>query len=125
MPYVMRNNAGHIIAVLSENAEGAQQVSCHDLELSSFLNLESPERKAAQALLKSDHGLVRVLEDLINILIEAGTVRFSDFPEPARHKLLSRQRIRAGLTPTDERSDIAATVRRNPLESDTDADSFL
>lgn len=94
MPFVMRNATGKIIAVLSEEVDGAEFVSPNDMELSNFLQTDSPESRAQRELMESDLGIIRVLEDLIDILIERGHIMFTDFPEPAQKKLLGRRGLR-------------------------------
>ena len=44
--------------------------------------------------MKSDLGLVRVIEDLIEVLIENKVIMFTDFPEGAQKKLLDRRGLR-------------------------------
>ena len=102
MPYVMRNAAGKIIAVLSEEVEGADFVSPHDQELTNFLQTDSPESRAQRELMESDLGIIRVLEDLIDILIERGHIMFTDFPEPAQRKLLARRGLRNQFSYMDD-----------------------
>lgn len=43
---------------------------------------------------ESDIQLARVLEDLINILIESNMIRFTDFPVAAQKRLNERQSMR-------------------------------
>jgi hypothetical protein len=40
---------------------------------------------------------VRVLEDVIDLLVEKGVFRFTDLPAPAQEKLLSRRSLRSSL----------------------------
>lgn len=102
MPYVMRNAGGAIIAVLSEHVEGADMVSANDDALTKFLNTDSPERRAQRELMESDLGLIRVIEDLIDILIDRGTIMFTDFPEPVQKKLLGRRGLRKEFSYVDD-----------------------
>jgi len=102
MAYVMRNADGNIIAVLSEAAEGAEEVSPNDQGLQKFLNTESPEQRAQKELMESDLGLIRVIEDLIDVLIERGAMMFTDFPEPVQRKLLARRGLRKEFSYMDE-----------------------
>lgn len=102
MPYVMRNADGAIIAVLSEHVEGAEMVSANDDALTKFLNTDSPERRAQRELMESDLGLIRVIEDLIDILIERGTIMFNDFPEPVQKKLMGRRGLRKEFSYVDD-----------------------
>ena len=50
-----------------------------------------------QALSQTDTGLARVLEDLIDVLINRGLLQFTDLPEAAQAKLLERRQTRANL----------------------------
>lgn len=102
MPYVMRNSTGKIIAVLSEEVEGAEMVSPNDQELTAFLQTDSPESRAQRELMESDMGLIRVIEDLIDVLIERGTIMFTDFPEPVQKKLLARRGLRKEFSYVDD-----------------------
>lgn len=49
-------------------------------------------------LSETDADLVRVLEDLIDVLITRGVIQFTDLPEAAQAKLLERSQTRATLT---------------------------
>lgn len=102
MPYVMRNASGLIIAVLSEEVEGAEMVSSNDPGLQTFLQSDSPEQRAQRELMESDFALIRVIEDLINVLIENGAIRFTDFPEPVQKKLLARSGLRKEFSYVDD-----------------------
>jgi hypothetical protein len=63
----------------------------------SQLSQEPQEPLAAQALSESDLAIARVLEDLIDVLILRGVIQFTDLPEAAQSKLLSRRQTRAML----------------------------
>ena len=67
-----------------------------------------PAGQAEELLSQSDTAIVRVLEDLINELINRGVIKFTDLPVAAQDKLLSRQQTRSqlknalGLLPGDD-----------------------
>ncbi|OEJ67122.1 hypothetical protein [Magnetovibrio blakemorei] len=102
MPYVMRNAEGRIVAVLSEQVEGSEMVSANDPGLGQFLAADSPEQRAQRELMESDLGLIRVIEDLINVLVERGVIMFNDFPEPVQRKLLMRSGMRKEFSYVDD-----------------------
>jgi hypothetical protein len=59
---------------------------------------EEPENQQAEELLsQSDTAIARVLEDLIDVLITRGVIQFTDLPDAAQDKLLSRRQTRARL----------------------------
>lgn len=123
MPYVMRNADGRIIAVLSEHVEGADMVAAHDSELTEFLQADSPESRAQRELVESDLGIVRVLEDLIDVLIQRGHIMFTDFPEQAQHKLLARRGLRKEFSYMDDLFNDEEGVDIPP--PDEDGEGFL
>ncbi|MCR4376983.1 MAG: hypothetical protein NUV50_02695 [Rhodospirillales bacterium] len=102
MPYVMRNAEGRIVAVLSEEVPGSEMVGSNDPGLQTFLHTDSPEQRAQRELMESDLGLIRVIEDLINVLIERGAIMFTDFPEPVQRKLLARSGMRKEFSYMDD-----------------------
>lgn len=123
MTYVMRNAEGHIVAVLSEHVEGAEEVASNDQGLQRFLNTESPEQRAQKDLMESDLGLIRVIEDLIDVLIERGAMMFTDFPEPVQRKLLARRGLRKEFSYMDELFNNDDEMFMPP--PDDDGDGFL
>ncbi len=55
---------------------------------------EMTTESALKALSQSDADMVRVVEDLIDLLIEHQVFIFTDLPEPVQKKLNSRKRLR-------------------------------
>lgn len=92
--YVKRDEAGKIALVCREaTPECSEWVEFDAVELRDFLeqDLSDPER----SLEASDLELVRVFEDLVELLTEKGVIRFTDLPEAAQRKLSSRKDLRA------------------------------
>ena len=89
----MRGDLGEIIAVAKteavagDYADGWQRVATEASEVQAFL-LSLPKKSVP--LEASDARLIRILEDLIEILIRKRVVCLSDFPEAAQVKLLER-----------------------------------
>ena len=95
MPFVKRGPDGKITAVFNEAVQdGSEEIHPDAPELSEFLLTSHPEAAAKRDLIESDLGLARVLEDLIDVLIERGTFQFSDLPEAAQRKLMARRGLR-------------------------------
>lgn len=53
---------------------------------------------SVDALSQSDAAIARVLEDLIDVLINRGVIQFTDLPEAAQNKLMTRRQTRAKLS---------------------------
>jgi hypothetical protein len=93
MAYILKNQLGQIIASsASENmGEGWEFIENSDSEYLAYLETELSSHAAFR---ESDIQLARVLEDLINILIERNLIQFTDFPNPAQKRLNDRQSMR-------------------------------
>ena len=90
--YVHRNPQGQIISVsLESDARHQEAVAPTDAEVVLFGQKLSGQNRA---FLESDLALVRVLEDLIDVLIDKDVLQFTDLPQAAQDKLLSRQTMR-------------------------------
>ncbi|MDR3409852.1 MAG: hypothetical protein P4L87_02740 [Formivibrio sp.] len=95
MPYVRRSHAGQIIALFQNpETDGQEFLPADTPEIAIFLGKSSEARLFSQ----SDEDLIRVLEDLIDVLINKNVFRLTDLPEPAQEKLLSRKRLRQKLS---------------------------
>ena len=94
MPYVLLNEDGHILAVHTEAVDGAVEVAPDDPALKEFIYRNHPEVAQKEEWFAADLALARVMEDLIDVLIEKGVIMFTDFPEGAQRKLMARRGMR-------------------------------
>lgn len=96
MPFVKRDESGKIDAVsINESADFAEFLDAESAELEVFLENARP---SADSLRESDSDLVRVLEDLIEMLTAKGVIMFTELPESAQQKILFRKRLRKDRT---------------------------
>lgn len=100
MPFVTRDQSGRISGV-SDHAEVgvSEEVPADDQELAQFLaeqGLSSPEA-IRQRLADSDLQMVRLVDDLIDLLTDKGIIKFTDLPQAAGEKYLQRQVARRRL----------------------------
>jgi hypothetical protein len=91
--YVKRNPDGEIIA-LSKTQEGyfREYLSDDDPAIISFI--QGGKYHQQLLLAQTDQTMARVLEDVINLLVEQGLIRFTDLPDAAQAKLLNRRELR-------------------------------
>ncbi len=93
--YVRRDAEGKIDLVSREaTADCTEFMEPNEPELQAFLGADQGEL-APGALQASDLDLIRVLEDLVEVLTDKGVIRFTDLPEAAQQKLLGRKDLRA------------------------------
>lgn len=98
MRYVARDGAGNILAVYTEPQPGADEaVPVDSPELLSFVLGQDAEMALRAYMASTDADLLRIIEDLINVLIDRNVVLLSDFPPGAQRKLMRRASIRDKL----------------------------
>lgn len=104
MIYVQRGADGGVTAVV-EREDGLEPpdepgwiaVNPNDPGVVAFL-ARLGGNDAANPLVGTDLAMARVLEDLINLLIDQSVIRFTDLPPGAQAKLLARQNTRASMS---------------------------
>lgn len=93
MAFVKRDKDGDIIAVSKIPEEGFTELLEDDEQaVTSFLVGIGGSESSLQA---SDLDMIRVVEDVVELLIEKGVILFTEMPEEAQHKILRRQQLRA------------------------------
>ena len=95
MPFVLRDAAGTISAVSHEQHPGYEWLAPGDSELRRYL---ATSIAAEDQLSASDLDMVRVVEDLIELLVAKGTILFTELPDSAQEKMLSRQKLRHDIS---------------------------
>lgn len=108
--YVKRDSLGRIVTISSEaSADCSEPVDPADPSLVDFLEQNQAGALQHYELKESDLPLIRVLEDLIDLLSETGVIRFTDLPAEAQNKLLKRKSMRRSsgrLNLLDHDSDV-------------------
>lgn len=97
MPFVHKDAQGKILAVYTKPVQGAEEVAPNDPALADFIQANIPSTDPADDWARSDLALVRIIEDLIEVLIAKKVIMFTDFPEGAQKKLLDRRGLRKGF----------------------------
>lgn len=102
MLYVERARDGKITALYSSpRPDAGEQKSVMDEEILDFLHktVSADSRKMLLAL--SDMGIIRLLEDLIDLLIQKNVIIFTELPEQARERITERKRLRETVASQD------------------------
>lgn len=106
MPYIQRDADGRIASLQARVGEGAAEYLPADHpEILAFLADDTANdvgsRSGGILSIAGDLRMVRVLEDLIEVLIEKRVITFTDLPEAAREKLMMRRHWRERLIGDD------------------------
>ena len=100
MLYVERDDAGNIVALHTRPGVGAEeQKPVTDAEIIEFLKKNTGADPKAELLSLTDTGIIRVLEDLVDLLIRKNVILFTDLPEQAQKKIRERKMLREKIGP--------------------------
>lgn len=95
MPYISRDENGKIDALLDKAQDPKLEfLPINHPEVLLFISQSGFSDPAKIALSASDHEAVRVIEDLINVLVEKQIILHTDLPKVARQKLQFRNQLR-------------------------------
>ena len=90
MPYVQRDSTGQVVAIFARPGPG------HDEQLPAG-HPDLAALAGADGFAHLDADLIRVIEDVVDVLIDRGLLRLTDLPPDAQRKLLARKGARARL----------------------------
>lgn len=97
MPFAQRDNLGRIIALFGEPQVDADEEieASHEEVLAFLLSGNQGQTEAKNCLSNTDDEMIRVVEDVIDLLIKKNLILLTDLPPAAQQKLVLRKRLRA------------------------------
>ena len=100
MLYVERDQEGKIIALYNKPKPGTNaRKSLMDEEILAFLSKNVDTDSWIHMLTVSDIGIIRILEDLIDLLIRKNVILFTELPAEAQKKINERKQVREKIGP--------------------------
>lgn len=90
MPFIVRDQAGTIVQLRDS---GDEWLDVDHPEVTIFLQQFSSDN-ARQALSATDNDMVRVIDDLVDLLVANQVLIFTELPERVQTKLLARKQLR-------------------------------
>lgn len=106
MPYVSRNAEGQVVGIFLNSQQNAKEFLPNDHpDILLFFGGAFPEnldQAALSHLTLSDLGFIRVIEDVLDLLIDKNILTFTELPEKTREKILSRKDARGRLTGSND-----------------------
>jgi len=95
MPYIQRNQQGEVIKLLDTPfGDESQWLELDHPDVAGFLQQPSNGSELKKSLLSSDSEMVRVVEDLVDLLMEKQVFVFTELPEAVQAKLNARKKLR-------------------------------
>lgn len=99
MPFVSRDDTGQIMALFDRpNAEATEKLASAHPDVAAFLKRTGDAANLQETLAGSDPDMGRVLEDLIECLIEKRVILLTDLPPAALEKISHRRHLRGKLS---------------------------
>jgi hypothetical protein len=108
MPFIQRDSSGRVMALFAEApAPQSSWLEAGDPEIVAFLagaatqdreeDAQDQVEGAKRRLAAMDVSMIRVLEDLLDVLISKHVILLTDLPEDAQRKMNSRKLTRRNL----------------------------
>ena len=95
MFYAERDKDGTIIAIHKRKESGREDLTpVSEQELQEFLASDHEPGTYEALLEEADKKMIRVLDDLIEVLVRNNVIMLTDLPEEAREKLGTRKDVR-------------------------------
>ena len=99
MPYARRDADGRVVALTLEPESGDEELlDVGHPDVLAFLRGGEPGEQKVR-LSTMDLDMARVMEDLIDILVQRRVLMYTDLPPAAQRKLLERRRLREQALP--------------------------
>ena len=95
MLYVERDKDGKIVGLRNTPSDQAnEKKSVTDEEVLEFLNKKIGDESYQHLLSLSDVGIIRILEDLVELLIKKNILLLTELPTEAQEKIKERKMLR-------------------------------
>jgi hypothetical protein len=99
MPFIRRDANGSIVEARdAPTGEVIEFLEPEDPEIIRFLTRQGGEAQIREQLSVSDSDMVRVVEDVIDVLIRKGVIETSDLPSAVHSKLARRRELRKTMS---------------------------
>lgn len=98
MIYVKRNKSNQIIDICFEEKVNYEKSSIFSEEVKTFIQNTDNQDQVRQIMTNLDLDMVRITEDVIEVLIKKEILLFTDFPEAVQSKLLFKRFLRQALS---------------------------
>jgi hypothetical protein len=98
MPHIQRNRQGEITSLHRDTVPGAEFLPNDHPEVQAFVGRPGEPVDPTEAHFASlDSEVIRVVEDLVDVLVARNVIRITDLPAEAQLKLFNRKSFREGI----------------------------
>ena len=97
MPYIIRDKDQHIVRVEQSSVPGSELIHPDSPELWAFLFKQHPHSAPKHYLRLTDDEMIRVVEDILDVLLSKNILLFTDLPSAVQVKIQARKQARNQL----------------------------
>ena len=99
MPFIKRDASGSIAEIFERpTSEAMEFLESEDPEIARYVTSHQVDPGIRERLTLTDTEMARVVEDLIDILIDKGVITANDLPEAVHAKLRRRRSLRQSIS---------------------------
>ncbi|MCJ8297851.1 MAG: hypothetical protein MJK13_02800 [Pseudomonadales bacterium] len=120
MLYASRNPEGKIIGISDTPSSSAEAIDNNHPDVRAFFSLHNKDFTPDSFLDQSDLAIARILDDLVDLLVKKNIIMFTELPDEAQKKLLSRRVVRSLLQNNDQSAVEDQTDKESSILSDED-----
>lgn len=94
MLYATRNSEGKISGITDIPSSTAEAIDKNHPDVREFFSTHYEDFSPDSFLDESDVAVTRILDDLVDLLVQKNVIMFTELPSAAQKKLLSRRLVR-------------------------------
>jgi hypothetical protein len=98
MIYVKRDETNQIIDICFDQKSDYEKSSIFNEDVKKFIQKTDNQETVKRIMYNLDLDMVRITEDVIDVLIKKEILLFTDFPEAVQNKLLFKRFLRQALS---------------------------
>jgi len=125
MLYATRNAEGKITGISDAPSSSSEAIENSHPDVREFFSTHNKEFSPDSFLDESDSGIARILDDLVDLLVKKNLIMFTELPNEAQKKLLSRRVVRSLIQNDTDNSCDANTDNTKSSSFLSDDDSLL
>lgn len=118
MLYASRNPEGKIISISDAPSSSSKAIDNNHPDVRKFFSTHNEDFSPDSYLDDSDVKIARILDDLVDLLVQKNIIMFTELPNEAQKKLLSRRVVRSLL---NNGTSSPSTTQNTSFLSDDDS----
>ncbi len=126
MLYATRNSEGKISGITDIPSSSAEAIDKNHPDVREFFSTHYEDFSPDSFLDDSDIAIARILDDLVDLLVQKNVIMFTELPSAAQKKLLSRRLVRSLIQgDVKEDSNTGNKIKTSSSSFLSDEDSLL